>query len=67
MNTIPYFMKLFAKYQVRSFAEALGTDANGYTDQIYKTLRLYERGLLTVNEAMYLLNNLEWINHDQED
>ena len=60
MIKAPRFMREFLKYQIKTVKE-LGLDIDGNGD-IEKSLRRvverYEQGIITLSEAMDLLNNI---------
>lgn len=57
-NTIPDFMRAFADHVINDYQEALGTGDNKYTDYVCSVLSVYERGLITIREAMYLISRV---------
>ena len=56
-NKAPRFMKEYANYRIRDYMEALGNERSSkYTDIILNVIHVYERGLITIDEAMQLIN-----------
>lgn len=60
MNKVPRFMKEYANFQKQSICngELIKQDIKDKaTENVDKALRIYERGLITVDEAMKLIMN----------
>ena len=60
MNKIPRFMKEYANFQKQSICngELIKQEIKDKaTENVDKALRTYERGLITINEAMKLIMN----------
>lgn len=58
MNHVPRFMKEYAAYQKRRLQQAKNREARAWCiDRINNAVRLYQRGALSIDETMQIINN----------